>query len=150
MLVNDDVLNALQQGKKMRRVILFSIFLASLLMVACETKTPNIVLEIDEIKLGDVVNGAIVKQDVEVRNDGESPLVVEAISTSCGCTQASMEPMQIDPGATGILHIEFDSGAHGPDLTGPLMRQVFINSNDPNQPEAQISVSANIIPSTTP
>ena len=28
-----------------------------------------------------------------------------------------------------MLRIEFDSGAHGKELRGPLVRQVFLNSN---------------------
>jgi hypothetical protein len=42
------------------------------------------------------------------------------------------------------LHIEFDSGFHGPDLTGPLIRQVFIKSNDLQRPELQVELSVNV------
>jgi len=81
-----------------------------------------------------------------VRNIGQKPLVVDSVSTSCGCTSATLEPMTIDPGETANLHIELDSGAHGDELTGPLIRQVFIASNDPQQPEAQVELSVDILP----
>ncbi len=53
--------------------------------------------------------------------------------------------MTIAPGTSGILRITFDSGAHGPDLRGPLLREVMIASNDPATPEVVVSVTANIL-----
>ncbi|KAA3661889.1 MAG: hypothetical protein DWQ04_15060 [Chloroflexi bacterium] len=47
---------------------------------------------------------------------------------------------------SGTLFIEFDSGAHGPELTGTLIRQVFVVSNDPEQAEAVVKLAANILP----
>src|SRR5690606_38188690 len=83
--------------------------------------------------------------EVVVRNDGDAPLVVDTVTTSCGCTTAVLEPMTLAPGESGTLRIAFDSGAHGPDLRGPLMREVMIASNDPVTPEAVIAVTANIL-----
>jgi len=71
---------------------------------------------------------------------------VEAVSTSCGCTTATLEPMTIQPGETALLRIEFDSGAHGPEANGPLTRQVFIASNDPEQTETVVEIKANVLP----
>ena len=77
-------------------------------------------------------------------------LIIEAVTTSCGCTQAAIEPMTISPGNSGTLTVEFDSGAHGPDLTGELIRQVFIATNDPEQPETVLELAANILPPSNP
>ena len=132
------------------RLIGLSLILVSLWLVSCGRQEPQLALAVTRIDVGDVVNGEIVGRDVVVRNEGAGPLVVANVSTSCGCTTATLEPMTLDPGASGVLHIEFDSGAHGPDLTGPLMRQVFIASNDPQQPEAQLELVANILPRTMP
>ena len=92
-----------------------------------------------------MVNGEVVTRKVTVRNSGNEELVIEAVSTSCGCTQATLEPMAIPPDENGTLRIVFDSGAHSEELTGALMRQVFIASNDPEQPEAVLEFEANIL-----
>ena len=118
-------------------------------LVGCASKQPQISL-VSTLELGDVVNGEIINRDVTVYNQGEAPLVVEAVSTSCGCTKATLDPMTIPAGGSGILHLEFDSGAHGPELTGELMRQVFIASNDPRQPEVILEFTANILARATP
>lgn len=113
---------------------------------ACSGSSPQIELEITNLDLGEAVNGEIVSRDVLVRNVGQNPLEIETVSTSCGCTSATLDPMVVAPGASANLHIEMDTGAHGPELTGPLVRQVFIASNDPNQPEAEVELSVNILP----
>ena len=129
----------------MRKSYLAIFLLICLLLVACTSDQPRISLDTQQFNFGDVVNGEIVSHDVAVHNNGESPLVVAAVSTSCGCTQASLEPMTIPPGEAGMLHINFDSGAHGPSLTGKVTRQIFINSNDPQQPEILVEFTANIL-----
>ncbi|MFQ5433267.1 MAG: DUF1573 domain-containing protein [Anaerolineae bacterium] len=130
----------------MQKVIVFMLLIVTLLPAACNTGQPHIGLEVTNLDLGDVVNGEIVNREVAVRNDGTEALVVESVSTSCGCTQATLEPMTIPPGESATLFIEFDSGAHGPELTGTLIRQVFIVSNDPEQSEAVVELAANILP----
>jgi hypothetical protein len=102
------------------------------------------------ISFGDVMNGEIVSQEITVHNEGSAPLVVDAISTSCGCTQASLDPMIISPGGSSTLVIEFDSGAHGEALNGAMLRQVFIASNDPQNPEVVVELTANVIARNSP
>ena len=120
------------------------LIVAAGVLAACSRGEPQIAVETAQLDFGDVPNGEIASRDVLVRNDGDSELVVEGISTSCGCTSATLEPMQIAPGESGTLHIEVDAGAHGPELTGPLVRQVFISSNDPTQPEVTVELAVNV------
>ena len=125
--------------------VLFLALLGLLALAACSGGEPQIDLETTRLELGDVPNGQVVGRDVTVQNAGSQTLVVQEISTSCGCTSATLEPMQLAPGESGVLHIEFDSGAHGEELRGPLVRQVFLNSNDPAQPEATVELAANVV-----
>lgn len=118
-------------------------------LVACSGKDPQIEVETAAIDLGEVVNGDVVVRDVMVKNVGSADLVIDNVSTSCGCTQASLDLMTIPPGGSATLHIEFDSGAHGEELTGDLVRQVFVVSNDPQQAEAIVELTATILPRAT-
>jgi hypothetical protein len=129
-------------------ILLFLLSLsAGLLLAACNSRQPSIVLETTKLDLGHVINGEIiVGHKINVRNEGKADLVIDSVTTSCSCTQATLSPMVITPGETGILTIEFDSGAHGPELTGELIRQVFVTSNDPIQPEATVEMSVFVDP----
>ena len=128
----------------MRRIVFFALLAAGLFLAACNSGQPRITLEATNLDLGSVVNGEIVSRDLTLINEGDADLVIDSIITSCTCTQASVNPMTIAPNQSGSLHIEFDSGFHGPDLTGPLIRQVFINSNDPRQPEFKVELIVNV------
>ena len=86
--------------------------------MACSTKQPQITFVYEWLDFGDVVIGEIVDRDLKVSNLGDAPLIVEVISSSCGCTTATLKRMTVLPGDSTTLHIEFDSGAHGPALVG--------------------------------
>ncbi len=133
-----------------RGVILLVVTAVLLVVLAACGGQPQIAVAENRLQLGDVVNGEVVTRQVSVQNNGAADLVIENITTSCGCTQASLNPMTIPAGSSGVLSITFDSGAHGPGLTGPLLRQVFIASNDPQQPEMVVELAANILPPTAP
>lgn len=132
------------------RKYMWLFLLGSLLLVACGGSEPQINLETNELTLGDVVNGEIVSREVKVDNTGQAELVIEYISTSCGCTKATLEPMIVAPGGHATLTVTFDSGAHGPEETGELVRQVFIASNDPVQPDVVLELTANVLPAAAP
>lgn len=132
----------------MRKLI--SILFLTLLLSGCSAGQPQIALDSETLELGEVVNGEVVTRDVTVFNRGAADLTVAAVVTSCGCTTATLEPMTIPAGGSGVLHVEFDSGAHGPELTGELIRQVFIASNDPERPEVVLEIEADILPPAEP
>ena len=116
------------------------------LLAACSSREPVIRLDQSQIDLGQVVNGEVRTFEVSVLNQGNTNLVIEAVSTSCGCTSAQVIPAALEPGERGLLQVTFDSGAHGPEELGPVMRQVFIDSNDPDQPEVDFRFTAEILP----
>jgi hypothetical protein len=144
----------------MQRLKVFILVLIILpILVACTpaaqtaapaTGAPRLAAEATLLELGEVVNGVVVERDVAVRNDGDAPLIVAEVLTTCGCTSAALQPMTLGPGEAGNLHIAFDSGAHGPDLTGPIMRRVILVSNDPANPEATVDLQATILPPARP
>ncbi len=119
--------------------------LLGLLLSACGGGAPDIALSETENDLGVVTNGEVRSLEVEVMNLGRGDLEILAVSTSCGCTTASVEPSTIGPGSSGRLLVEYDSGAHGPEFEGELMRQVFIASNDPDEPELEFRISASVV-----
>ena len=48
-----------------------------------------------------------------IKNDGNKPLVISNVTTSCGCTVADWTKKPIEPGATGTVSSTFDSKALG-------------------------------------
>ncbi len=129
------------------RINLFAVVVfTAILSAACTAGSPVLDLRESEADLGDIVNGEVISLEIPIRNVGADDLVIEAVTTSCGCTTADVQPSTISPGDEGRLHIRFDSGAHGPEANGVVMRQIFIASNDPQQPETVFRFTANVLP----
>ncbi len=131
----------------MRRVFLLGLLLP-LLAAACGRGTPDIQLATPSSHLGEIPFGEVVTFEVPLKNSGTAELIIEAVSTSCGCTTAEVQPEVLAPGAEARLTVTFDSGAHGPDATGEVTRQVFIRSNDPDEPEIEFRFTAVILPAS--
>lgn len=104
----------------------------------------------------------VVSKTFEIRNSGKAELKLTQVSTSCGCTTAVVKARGIVspvfglhnnpkdwsivllPGETAALEVTYDAELH-PD-TGLVHRVVYIKSNDPMKPEAQVDIWANVIP----
>lgn len=98
------------------------------------------------VDFGDIdQGGGPVTATVEISNRGGQPLQLFRVSTSCGCTTATIDPSPIEPDASHTLTITFDPMVH-PDENGPITRMVYIQSSDPNQPELEIEVTGVVLP----
>jgi hypothetical protein len=117
----------------MRKAIMI---LAAWLLTACTEGAPDIHVAAT-FDMGTVVKGTLAAATLPVQNLGYGPLTVAAVSTSCGCTTATLTPMTIPPGGEARLRIEYDSAAHEEDL-GLIERFVFISSDDPDEDDVQI------------
>ncbi|MFQ5466520.1 MAG: DUF1573 domain-containing protein [Kiloniellaceae bacterium] len=117
----------------MRRAALI---LVTLLVASCAQSVPDIDVALS-YDMGKVVKGDLAVADLAVRNLGDGSLTVEAVSTSCGCTKATLTPMVIPAGGEGRLRVEYDSSTHEADM-GPIERFVFVSSDDPDEDDVQI------------
>lgn len=121
-------------------VILFAVVL---FLVAC-SGSPSISIEPTELDLGNIPPADPVEATVRIRNDGAGMLEIADLRTSCGCTTATVEAESLTAGAETDLTVIFDPLAHE-GLYGPLMRIIFIQSNDPNEPTVEIPMVVNVL-----
>ncbi len=126
--------------KKWRVVGWLAILL--LVLVACTGRSPDIAVEMTRYDFGTIQQGEIATTEIPVKNTGQGDLEIEAVSTSCGCTSARVEPTTIPPGGEGKLIIRYDSGVH-PD-SGAIKRYIYVVSNDPDEPEVQVIITAEV------
>ena len=124
-----------------------ALILLSVLAAGCGQGKPDIELPTASYDWGQVTQGDVVTVELPVHNAGQGDLHIETVTTSCGCTSANVEPKVIPPGGEGTLTVRYDSGVH-PD-EGPIMRLIYIASDDPDEPEAQVEVRADVLPPTS-
>ena len=118
---------------------LLALTAAGWLLLACSPSVPDIDV-VSEYDMGSVDKGGLATADLTVRNVGDGPLTVQSVSTSCGCTKATLSPMTVPAGGEARLHVVYDSGAHEVDL-GLIERFIFIASDDPDEEDVQIQFS---------
>ncbi len=87
--------------------------------------------------------GGTVEADFTVTNKGEETLEIGDITTSCSCTSATIANSSIKPGGSTTLTVVFDPDFHEEPLD-VFKRTVFIPTNDPRNPEAEVSITVDI------
>jgi len=85
----------------------------------------------------------VINTTFEVVNNGTGYLNISTISTSCGCTSATINKNNLKPGENAILTVFFDPNFHKEPLD-KFSRTVFIETNDPNNPEIEVKIFIDI------
>jgi len=58
---------------------------------------------------GEIRQGRPVKFVFQYKNTGDSPLTLETVRTTCGCTAAQWTEGPVAPGGTGDISVEYDA-----------------------------------------
>lgn len=121
---------------------------------------PIAVLEPASFDLGTIGVDDEPSKPVTLRNDGQSPLEISKVATSCDCTFAtvtladasrspefSMHTMSnwtgtIEPGQSATIDVVYRPAVMP--VTGNVSRGVNIATNDPNNPMLTISFEATV------
>jgi len=89
---------------------------------------------------GKISQGKSVSHEFVFTNEGDAPLVIKKVSTTCGCTAALVSAEKIAPGAEGKIEVKFDTRGYG----GQVGKLVYVDSNDPKEPQKQLEITAEI------
>jgi len=87
--------------------------------------------------------GGTVEATFTVTNTGTKTLEIGQITTSCSCTSATISNASIESGEDAVLTVVFDPDFHEEPFD-VFKRTIFIPTNDPNTPEAEVSVQVDI------
>ncbi|WP_439583937.1 DUF1573 domain-containing protein [Dyadobacter bucti] len=74
---------------------------------------------------GTVKEGEIVEHDFKFRNDGEYPLILNNITSSCGCTTPEWPKEPIGPDETSSIKVRFDTK----NKSGPQVKTITVYAN---------------------
>ena len=77
--------------------------------------------------------------ELKFTNVGEGLLEITKVGKCCGVV-TRLDKMEYKPGETGVLKVEWNSGAGEMTFT----RQVVVHSNDPNAPATTINIKAKV------
>lgn len=89
---------------------------------------------------GQIKGGEVAKYTYLFTNAGQQLLEVTAVQAACGCTTAGDWSRQVEPGQTGRIPIEFNSGS----FNGQVAKSITVTCNDPTQPTVALQLKATI------
>ncbi|MDP2939155.1 MAG: rhodanese-like domain-containing protein [Candidatus Omnitrophota bacterium] len=101
-------------------------------------KAPQMTITPEAWDFGKVTELKTQTHNFEVKNMGNEVLSIKNVSTTCNCTKAEISKNKLEPGETAELKVSFE-----PDLTnakGKIKRNIYIESNDPQQATKIISI----------
>lgn len=110
------------------------------------------------------IDGGNVEKVFSIKNVGSGTLELANVKTSCLCTEAQVtingekSPFfgmhassswfgRLDPGAEAQLLVIFDPAYHGPSGVGQITRLVTVETNDPEHPKLEFTLTAEVIKS---
>ena len=104
---------------------------------------PKIVVSPDVYDLGKI-GWETVSYNFSVSNIGNDTLIIKSVSTSCGCTRASVNKKILQPGDSTKLIVTFSPASHK--IKGRAVRKITIRSNDPDEPKKSVLIKATVQP----
>ena len=120
-------------------LIFIIVFSVSLAQASIKSITPNM------IELGKIKSGDIAKTQIQFVNTSTSPLLIEHVKTSCGCTAAQLESNTIEPGDTARINITFNSKG----FRGQLRKSVSVLLQDHEPPSLNYVLDVEVIEELT-
>lgn len=124
----------------MRKLIYITIlFLGFTVISNAQEKTAKIKFTSKEIDYGNIAKGSDGVRTFEFTNEGNAPLVISKVYSSCGCTIPKKPEEPVAPGETGIIEVKYDTKR-----IGPIKKTITVYSNDPENATIALRISGRV------
>lgn len=110
--------------KSMKKIVLVLFVGLFSLSVMAQDKAAKIEFKSETIDYGTVEKGSDGVRVFEFTNNGEVPLIISKVSSSCGCTIPKKPEAPIMPGKTGEIQVKYDTNR-----VGPIRKAITVISN---------------------
>lgn len=108
----------------------------------CLAGTPRLVIEQPVFDFGQIQEGQKASHVFRFSNQGDAPLLIQRVRSSCGCTGALLSARKIPPGKTGEVRITFNSNG----MRGKVVKGIYVYSNDPVEKMARFQIRGTVLP----
>ncbi len=123
------------------RIVIVSLVTAVLGLILVGTAGAQIIhLDHNSVDFGDMNQHESRDFQVIMTNKGGGVLVISEVTADCGCTVPTLSKMQLAPGESTPIDINFNSKQ----FHGPITKVVNIESNDPNSLSTTFIIQANV------
>ncbi|MDZ4712183.1 MAG: DUF1573 domain-containing protein [bacterium] len=111
--------------------------------ISASVSSSKILFDEEYHDFGKVSQGPQLEFSFKFTNKGKSPLIIEKVQPSCGCTGATTGGKnEYAKGESGEIKVTFNTQGR----TGHQEKQIIIFTNDPDAPQKNIKFIADIDP----
>lgn len=115
----------------MKKLVAIAIFMLAGIGTAVAQNAPQIEFKTETIDYGEIKKGSDGVRIFEFTNTGDAPLVIENVTSSCGCTVPKKPEGPILPGETGEIEVKYDTKR-----VGPIRKTVTVYWNAANEEDS--------------
>lgn len=127
----------------MKKLIAIAVFVLAGVGVANAQNTAKMEFKTETIDYGEIKKGSDGVRVFEFTNTGNAPLVIENVTSSCGCTIPKKPEEAIMPGETGEIEVKYDTKR-----VGPIRKTVTVYSNS-DVPTKALKIKGKVIDNDT-
>lgn len=130
----------------MKKVIVFLCFTVYLLSASAQQSVvskstgPKIKFESEVIEYGVIQQDANGCREVKFTNVGKEPIILQNVSSSCGCLTATWPKEPIAPGKSGVIKVHYDTKR-----VGKFEKTITIQSNDVDRPSIVLKIKGEVL-----
>ncbi|HMR41703.1 MAG TPA: DUF1573 domain-containing protein [Ignavibacteria bacterium] len=109
--------------------------------ISASMSAAKVIFEEEYHDFGKVAQGPQLEYTYKFTNKGKTPLVIERIQPSCGCTGAASDgKTEYAMGESGEIHVTFNTQGR----TGRQEKHIIVFTNDPEMPQITLKFTADI------
>lgn len=101
---------------------------------------PNIVFEKISHDYGVIFAGDNGEVIFNFKNEGSTPLVINNVVASCGCTVPKWSKNPIMPKQSGEIKVDYNTN-----IIGDIKRSITVSTNDPDKPRIVLILTGKIV-----
>ncbi|RMB63892.1 DUF1573 domain-containing protein [Dokdonia sinensis] len=125
---------------------LMFLFVAGLLSfgIQAQEKKAEITFESDVVDYGEVEYGADGVREFKFTNTGDDVLIVARVYSTCGCTIPEKPEDPIQPGASDVIKVKYDTKR-----PGPIRKTITVYTNASETPYT-LKIKGKVLPEASP
>lgn len=101
---------------------------------------PKIVFEKTSYDYGVIFAGDNGDVNFNFKNEGKSPLIINNVVSSCGCTVTKWSKDPIMPEQSGTIKVMYNTN-----IIGDIKRSITVTTNDPKQTRIVLIITGKVV-----
>lgn len=124
----------------MKKAILFILLIYAPQVLSAQASGPMISFDTNTIDYGEITKGSNGVRTFTFENTGDTPLEIQGVRSSCGCTIPKKPEAPIAPGEKGEITVRYDTNR-----VGVFRKTITVNTNVSSNSIIALKIKGNVL-----